>query len=156
MFGYSCGANFLFWEKEIKPKIRDVIVISLIWGLSIYVFDNIQKYWLFILIFLFSAGLSTLLFRFTPTAQIKTNAEIENPLRTNNSTKKRVSIFFQQVGEFQSRLLLTYVYMLVISPFGLLQRVFSDKLSLRRKIKTYGWIDRKTGGTTLKENRRQY
>ena len=49
--------------------------------------------------------------------------------------------FAHKLGNFQARVILTVLYFVVIAPFCLVVRLFSDPLSLK-KTTAKGWIER--------------
>ena len=60
------------------------------------------------------------------------------------------------IGDFQARLLLTIFYFTVAMPFGLLTRLVSDPLRIRRLPVVSGWIKRQHRDTDLPAARRQF
>ena len=57
------------------------------------------------------------------------------------------------IGNFQARILLTLIYSLLILPFGLIVRVFSDSLHMKKRPQK--WFDHPAAPNTLEEARRQ-
>jgi len=65
--------------------------------------------------------------------------------------------FARAMGEFQSRILLGFFYFVVITPFGLGVRAFSDPLSLRRQARPSNWISRRESTlANLDEAKKQF
>jgi hypothetical protein len=60
------------------------------------------------------------------------------------------------IGDFQSRLLLTVFYFTVALPFGLLVRIASDPLRVRRPPSPSGWMNRPPQKTDLPAAQRQF
>jgi len=58
-----------------------------------------------------------------------------------------------RIGNFQARLLLTILYAVLILPFGLVVRLFTDPLRIKRHPKT--WLDHPESPATLGWARRQ-
>ncbi|MCS6842711.1 MAG: hypothetical protein NZ528_00065 [Caldilineales bacterium] len=63
--------------------------------------------------------------------------------------------FAQKIGTFQSRVLLTLFYFLVVTPFGLAVRLFSDPLDRKRRPAQSAWKSRATRDVDLTAARRQ-
>ena len=61
--------------------------------------------------------------------------------------------FGRAIGNFNARVLLTALYAIVIMPFGLVVRFFSD--SLHTKKRPQAWFDHPPIPNTLEEARRQ-
>lgn len=56
------------------------------------------------------------------------------------------------IGDFQSRLILTVFYFVVLTPFGLLTRCFVKPLNPRHS----GWLPREVRAATLEAGRLQF
>jgi hypothetical protein len=61
--------------------------------------------------------------------------------------------FGHAIGNFQARVLLTVLYSVVILPFGLAVRFFSDSLHMKKRPEK--WFDHPAIPNTLEEARRQ-
>ena len=61
--------------------------------------------------------------------------------------------FAHKLGNFQARVILTVLYFVVIAPFCLIVRLFSDPLSLKSKTPK-GWIERTEGDSPTDDGRR--
>jgi hypothetical protein len=57
------------------------------------------------------------------------------------------------IGNFQARILLTVIYSVLILPFGLVVRVFSDSMHMKKRPEK--WFDHRPSPNTLEEARRQ-
>lgn len=57
------------------------------------------------------------------------------------------------IGNFNARVLLTVVYCVLVLPFGLMVRFFSDSLHTKKRPET--WSDHPATPNTLEEARRQ-
>ena len=65
--------------------------------------------------------------------------------------------FAGALGSYQSRLLLTLFYFVVVTPFGVLARAFGDPLRLRRVGGSSYWVARDdTGADKLDRARNQF
>ena len=72
-------------------------------------------------------------------------------LRTKISTGwKKIG---HAIGNFQARVLLTVIYSILILPFGLAVRVFSDSMHMKKRPER--WFDHPPSPNTLDEARRQ-
>ncbi len=60
------------------------------------------------------------------------------------------------IGDFQSRLLLTLFYFTIALPFGLLLRLVSDPLRVRRPPAGTGWLRRQAQNPDLPSAQRQF
>lgn len=57
------------------------------------------------------------------------------------------------IGNFQARVLLTLIYYVLVLPFGLAVRLFSDSMYMKRRPEK--WFDHPSSPNTLEEARRQ-
>jgi hypothetical protein len=57
------------------------------------------------------------------------------------------------IGNFQARVLLTVIYSILILPFGLAVRLFSDSMHMKKRPEK--WFDHPSTSNTLDEARRQ-
>jgi len=60
----------------------------------------------------------------------------------------------QKIGNFQARVLLTIIYSVLILPFGLAVRLFSDPLRIKRRPEA--WLDHGEDPNTMDWARRQW
>jgi len=60
----------------------------------------------------------------------------------------------QKIGNFQARVLLTVIYSVLILPFGLAVRLFSDPLRIKRRPEA--WLDHGDDPSTMEWARRQW
>jgi hypothetical protein len=61
--------------------------------------------------------------------------------------------FSRKVGNFQARIILTVFYGILVLPFGLAARLFSDPLRIKRL--PTNWVDHPSESTDLQWARRQ-
>lgn len=67
-------------------------------------------------------------------------------------------VLAQKIGKFQSRIVLTVVYFVIVLPFGLGVRLFADPLRIRRgsSQQQSNWSDRQTSDVDLDASYRQF
>jgi hypothetical protein len=64
--------------------------------------------------------------------------------------------FGQRIADLQARILLTLVYFIIVAPFGLLVRLFSDPLVLKHNPQRSMWFPKHNPEQTLESARRQF
>lgn len=65
--------------------------------------------------------------------------------------------FARDLGDYQSRLILTLFYFFILAPFGVAGRVFGDPLRLRGAERHSHWLERSdTGSEKLERARNQF
>lgn len=67
-------------------------------------------------------------------------------------------VLAQKIGKFQSRIVLTVVYFVIVLPFGLGVRLFADPLRIRRSYSQQqsNWSARQTSEVDLDASNRQF
>lgn len=63
---------------------------------------------------------------------------------------------FKAIGEFQSRLILTGFYFIIVPVFALMARMSGDALGFKGKTQSSSWLKRNKGEHSLAEAQRQY
>ena len=64
-------------------------------------------------------------------------------------------VFAQKVGNFQARVILSLFYFLLVTPIGILIRLFGDPLRLKQYAKSY-WLPKEPKENNLDEAKRQF
>jgi hypothetical protein len=67
----------------------------------------------------------------------------------------RWKAFGQKIADFQARLILTLVYFIVVLPFVLIVRWFSDPLQMKKKSRETLWFPKHLDEPTLENSRSQ-
>jgi hypothetical protein len=65
-------------------------------------------------------------------------------------------VLAHKIGNFQSRILLTLFYFLVVTPFGLVTAVLGDPLHRRRAPSASAWVAREASDVDLPSSRKQF
>lgn len=160
--GYSVGAAGKAGKQiELKPKIIDLVFVVAIWAAAIYsrMTLNLNK-WLLILIWLilaFITGVLALSLRELPE---KTESHRKDfPTKQENIFKRQWQSwndFSKRMGAFQSRIILSLFFFVLVSPFAIAVRMFSDPLRLKYRRLASWWIPKKETKNELEPFRRQF
>jgi uncharacterized membrane protein len=75
------------------------------------------------------------------------------PVALRSKISERWKKIGHAIGNFQARILLTIIYYVLILPFGLAVRLFSDSMRMKKRPET--WFDHPPIPNTLEEARRQ-
>lgn len=130
LVGYSGGAvskarNF----QDLKPKIIDLVIVMLIWAGAVYsklAFD--LDNWLLILIWIFFSSLIGLLAVWS--RRLSKEREQSSKNLEAFSIKKSKNLwriwkdFSYRMGIFQSRIILSLFFFILVSPFALALKIF--------------------------------
>lgn len=156
--GYSMGAVLGSRDKAATPQPLDLGVVVILWVAALASRASLGR-WTAIGLWLVVAGLVS--FGLT---SLRRN---RMPARTRAATfiQQRGSLkglwegwkgFAGEMGNYQSRILLTFFYFVVVSPFGLMVRLFGDPLRTKLSDGPSFWVTRAPVGTELDEAKRQF
>lgn len=163
LFGYSAGAVIGASGKRISPKPFNLISILLIWTLAILTRASLGK-WFAILVWL-GIGLLTglLITRLQKRKSYLTEshgAAIDERLALETNPWRRIWLrwtrFSSKAGDYQSRVILAFLYFTVVLPFGLVMRLFSDPLNTRVAPADSMWQNWTETSDSVEEARRQF
>jgi hypothetical protein len=86
------------------------------------------------------------------------NGRFRSPESGNSFGKVRKSLksFFTRTGNFQSRILLSWFYFIILMPFGILVRLTSDPLAIKKATRESYWKLVLEKPDSLESARRQY
>ena len=162
LVGYSAGAVGKAGKSvQLKPKVIDLILISVIWAGAIYSRTVLDfNKWLVILAWVILSSLIGILSiwpRKLPEQKASSNKEAkETTANLLHKLWQRWGNFSRRMGNFQSRIVLSLFFFIVVSPFALAVKTFSDPLRIRyRSDESYWLIKMKTRGD-LEKFRRQF
>jgi hypothetical protein len=156
--GYSIGAVLGSRDKSAIPQPLDLGVVVILWGAALASRAILGK-WTAIGLWLVAAGLFS--FGLTSLRRNRMPARI----RAATSIQEKGSLkgfwegwkdFAGEMGNYQSRILLTFFYFVIVSPFGLMVRLFGDPLRTKLSAGPSFWVIRAPVGTELDEARRQF
>lgn len=164
LVGYSAGVTKRAGKvKDLEPQLLDIFIVLLIWTAAVFsrkTFD-LSK-WILILIGVFVSFIIGFIVHwlrmpkdsFSPDEKKGLPGIDEQQIRKNLwETWKE---FSKRMGAFQSRMLLSFVFFILIFPFALIVKIFSDPLNLKtRKAKTH-WQERKNPSENLEDYKRQF
>ncbi len=163
LVGYSGGAAGKAGKNmDLKPIIADLALVALIWAGAIYsrlAFD-LNK-WLLILVWIvigLVVGMVAVSFRKLP---VKDESAKEAKPEFSSSVLKRLwqrwTGFSKRMGSFQSRIMLSLFFFVVVSPAAVLIKALGDPLQIKKKknVETY-WSTRTQSPSGLEDFRRQF
>lgn len=164
LVGYSAGVTKRAGKgKDPEPQILDIFIILLIWTAAIFsrITLDLSK-WIFILIGVFVGfiiGFTVQWLRMPkdgfPPDEKKSSLDREKPPPRKNPWETWKE-FSKRMGGFQSRMLLSFIFFILIAPFALIVKIFSDPLNLKiRKGKTL-WLEKQASSLSLEDYKRQF
>ena len=130
--GYSAGAVVSGRGRAVTPALTDLCAVVVLWAVGFARHDLLDP-WPAIAVgagggLAAGAFLTALRRRTYPEARRQAVPSAANPLRRAWEAWKR---FAADLGGYQSRVWLGLFFFTVVAPFGLLTRLFSDRLRLK-------------------------
>jgi hypothetical protein len=157
MVGYSIGRNLFTNKYKVSLIALELPLILLIWLGAIFIPLTLGKGLKIVLWVTIALIIGFILTRIASSKEDKpkyksmtSETEIQKPNLWEQWKK-----FAAKMGDFQGRLMLMWFYFLIITPFGILVRLFSDPLS-RKQPKSSGWLDRPIAKSDIEKSRRQF
>jgi hypothetical protein len=157
--GYSMGAVLGSRDKSATPQPVDLGVVVILWIAALASRAGLGR-WTAIGLWLVAAGLVS-----CGLISLRRNKMPARATRATTSIRARNSLkglwegwkgFAREMGNYQSRILLTFFYFVAVAPFGLLVRLFGDPLRVKLSTGPSFWITRDPASTELDEARRQF
>ncbi len=159
--GYAAGAALRAGNRQVEPGLLDLLGQAVVWtgailSRSVWGWNR----WLAILFWL-AAGMAcgALTSRPRVVGRKIPGEEANNAARPKQAFGRAWAAwkrFSRRMGNFQSRMILSWMYFLVISPVGLIRRTFSDPLNIKKKKEASHWVPRKDTAADLEAAKRQY
>ena len=159
LVGYSSGAVLTGKGKQVVPGLLDLAVAVVLWAVALTTRVALGK-GLAILVWLvvgltMGAGLTGLRRgRYLDRKQTApATAQDAGGLRRWWEGWKA---FAAEMGNYQGRVLLAFFYFIVVTPFGIGVRLFSDPLKLKAGVGKSFSTEREAAGNSLEEARMQF
>jgi hypothetical protein len=159
--GYSAGAALRAGKRHVEPEVRDILGVAVLWTGAI-VYRSLGEWnpaWTIVLWLAFGLAFGAVFCR--PRRSGKKYPGQETAVDSaGNSFLGRAwagwKAFARKMGHFQSRLIFSWVFFLLIGPFALIGRIFSDPLGMRRNKQTSFWGEKAESPSDLDAAGRQY
>lgn len=145
VFGYAAGVTSA--RRGAVPGLFDMGIVLSLWLLDLWMAPGIGHWQ--------SVGLG-LLAGATAGATRRLLAPGASAPRRPEAIELGWRAFMKEIGNYQGRLTLLFVYFVVVSPFALISRASSDPLRLRGSDPGSFWVDRASGDTTISAAKRQF
>lgn len=157
LMGYSIGVAQGAPGKRVSPQLLDLVVIVLLWAAAFASRASLGK-WLAVLVWLGAGALVGLLVaRLQKTGGYPAD-KFSLPSDAQPAWRRawlRWRHFSMKSGDYQSRVLLAFLYFILVLPFALIFRLSGDRLNLRKAPDKSVWHEWDTTTKTIEEARRQ-
>lgn len=169
MVGYASGVTLAARERTFLPKILDLLIVASLWGVVFWLRPQMGRW-----VILGAAVLLGLVTGYAltaarmrhledtaviPPSELPEHArEKEVPAVSSNVFRRswrRWNHFAGKMGNVQGRLLMGFFYFIVVTPFGLAARLFSDPLNVKKRPEKSGWRPKEPADLTLEEAKEQ-
>ena len=162
LVGYSIGAVSKAGKSaDLKPQLIDLALVLIIWAAAIYsraTFD--LNRWLLILLWLILSAIVGVL-------AVWPRKLLEVKISATRAPKEAPGNIFQEIwqswgdlssrmGNFQTRILLSLFFFILVLPFALAVKAFSDPLSIKQPGRQSHWLPRIQTHVDLEQFRRQF
>ena len=156
--GYSTGATFLQGNKQYVPRIFDIIIVTTVCIVALLSREFIGK-WIALLIWFFISGILGYLLRLISPSISQIDPKKPAVVHPEKNNLKRMKKWWtdvsQQIGNYQSRLLLMFIYFIIVVPYGVILLLTGDPLRLKTA-KSSTWLDWKDDVPNIDNVRRQF
>jgi len=158
LVGYSIGAVIGARDRSPTPQLLDLAVVIVLWIAAFFSRPALGK-WAAISVWLIVGGLVSLMLNRARRNRMPSKPKTAVSSQGNGFFRRLWEGwkgFAAEMGNYQSRILLAFFYFLVITPFGVLVRLFGDLLKTRSLTYPSFWNNRTTISSGLDEARRQF
>jgi hypothetical protein len=159
--GYSVGATIRN-EVSVQRKISilDIFVVATFWLIAIYSGSKLfSSVWASIL-FWFTVGIGTGLLNSLIIERVRNKARVhELSTGHNQISKKNRFSYWQSVlhksADFQARILLGFMSLIILLPVSLIVKIFSDYLSIKGQERGSHWLPKINTPLDIGSHRKQ-
>ena len=162
LVGYSAGATRKAGRVvQLKPQIIDLILVAVIWAGAIYarIIVDLDR-WLLILAWVILSSVVGMLAVWPRKLYARETASYEASKQTSRNPLKKLwrswMDFSKRMGEFQSRIVLSLFFFVLVSPFALGVKIFSDPLRLKYRSNESHWLPKMKTEVNLEQSRKQF
>lgn len=159
LVGYSMGAVLGARDKEPTPRLLDLMVIVVLWILALLSRPVLGR-WLTIGVWIIVAGVISIVLSYARRHTMPAKPEQYHAGNRDDSPMRRIwkiwKIFATEMGNYQGRLLFAIFYFVVVTPFGVLVRLFSDPLKTKSIQSSSFWQIHSETSSEIEDARRQF
>lgn len=158
LMGYSIGAVIAGRGEKEPLGLLDLGIVVLFLALALGTSSVLGK-WLAIPIWftlggLVSALLTKIRFKDRKIAKKSHRSQIEKSLL--RPAWEWWKVFARALGNYQGRILFAFFYFVIVTPFGIGVRLFSDPLKVKQAARATNWLERSSMPQELETAREQF
>lgn len=162
MVSYSAGLTLVARRRPYEPRVLDLILVFSGWLLVMWLRSEVDGHLLMLAVALvlgLGAGIimGTIRFAGHDAAGIMPDSELPEHAREKPETAVATNVFKRawqrwndfagRMGGVQGRLLMGFFYFIIVTPFGVVARLFTDALAIKKAPDQSNW--RPKEGTDL-------
>lgn len=140
LVGYAAGGALAARARHPQPLLLDLLLLISLWTAALLLRPTLGRWPSLLVWLLVGLGLSMVLGRLRPLSApqgtLDPLPDVDSPWR---NLWRRWQRFALEMGQFQGRLTMAFLYFLVVSPFGLISRLFTDPLHTRQPAQDSAW-----------------
>jgi hypothetical protein len=159
LFGYSSGRMLFAANRKVNLGAFDILLTTFLGIVALWARSYLGR-WItipvFIVIGLLAGVLTTIILMSTYPLERKTTSEPSESDALFGKIRKSLKSFFTRTGNFQSRILLSWFYFIILMPFGILVRLTSDPLAIQKGKRESYWKLGSDKPDSLESARRQF
>lgn len=159
LVGYSSGTVLAGKGKQVVPGLLDLAVMVVLWGMALTTRAVLGKGLAILVWFIGGLVVGTELTGLRrgkyPDRKQRAPATVQDAGELRRWWKGWKT-FTAEISNYQGRTLLAFFYFIVVTPFGILVRLFSDPLRLRRVGGSSFWVERQPLNQGIEEAREQF
>ncbi len=158
LVGYSIGSVLSGVGRKVKPGKADVIITLILWIGAFGTLSFLEKGWTILLwlIIGFIVGSIVVTLKRDRLPEVETEVKPAIEATGLRFLWEDWKAFGHKMGDFQGRLLLFWFYFIIVTPFGLIMRLFNDPLDLHPGDELSHWRPRPAASVRLEDVKRQY
>ena len=169
MVSYSSGITLAAKRREYELGVLDLISVFVLWVILFSVREGLARIpelaLTIVLGLIFGYIIGAIRFSRQDTAKIIPKSELPEHAREKIERGESLSLFRRiwqrwvdfsgRMGNIQGRLLMGFFYFLVVTPFGLLYRLFADPLGIKKTPSSSNWGAKEPTDLTIEASREQ-
>ena len=158
LVGYSSGAVMAGRGRRVAPGLLDLGAVVVLWAVALGTRSALGR-WTAILIWLVAGGLVSALLTTLRRGGYGREKEASPALTVRGPWRRAWEgwkAFAAEMGNYQGRMLLAFFYFVVVTPFGIGVRLFSDPLAVKRGEQASSWVERAPMSGELEAAREQF
>ncbi|KAA3646460.1 MAG: hypothetical protein DWQ07_09610 [Chloroflexi bacterium] len=152
LVGYSGGSVLAAGPRKAAPGVLDIFVNLVLWTGALMTRSDLGR-WTAVLVWIGIGLVVGAVITFLRRSSFPL-ADVQEPVQGLWQHWLR---FSRKLGDFQGRIFLTWFYFIIVTPFGIIGRLFSDRMNRKTPTGTSAWHTRKAEPAPgVEEARRQF